>query len=88
MPRIKSAKKRMRQSEKRNEQNRAQRSKLRSAVRRVRAAGSADEAATAYTDAAKLLDRAGRKNLIHPNVAARTKSRLTKAVAAKAAPAS
>jgi small subunit ribosomal protein S20 len=79
VPRIKSAKKRMRQSEKRNEQNRAKRSQLRTAVKRARAAG--DAAAPAMGEAVSLLDRAGRKNLIHPNKAARLKSRLAKAAA-------
>ena len=33
-------------------------------------------AETEYRDAAKKLDRAGARNIIHPNKAARTKSRL------------
>jgi ribosomal protein S20 len=40
------------------------------------AAGAEVEAA--YAEAVKLLDRAGRKHLIHPNAAARQKSRLAK----------
>ena len=40
-----------------------------------------DEAKRAYDEAVKLLDRAGRKHLIHPNAAARHKSRLAKLVA-------
>lgn len=84
MPRIKSSKKRMRQSEKRAAQNRAQRSALRTAVKRVRTAASPEEATQAYQQAVSLLDRAGRKNLIHPNSASRQKSRLAKSVAPKA----
>ena len=80
MPRIKSAKKRMRQSVKRTAANRAQRSKLRTALKKVRAAAG-EEAKRAYDEAVKLLDRAGRKHLIHPNAAARQKSRLAKVVA-------
>ncbi len=80
MPRTDSAKKQMRQSRHRAAQNRMQRSQLRTALRKVRAAGSAAEAGKAYADATKLLDRAGRKKLIHPNAAARQKSRLAKAV--------
>ena len=34
--------------------------------------------AAAYQEAAKLLDRSGRKRIIHPNTAARQKSRLAK----------
>lgn len=83
MPRTKSAKKAMRQAKSRTERNRAQRSQLRNAVKKVRAAGTAEEAAKAFASAQTVLDRAGRKNLIHRNTAARQKSRLAKAVAAK-----
>lgn len=78
MPRIKSAKKRQRQTAVRTTRNKAQRSALRSAVKRVRTAETADETAKAFVAAQTLVDRAGRKNLIHRNVANRTKSRLAK----------
>ena len=81
MPRIKSAEKRLRQTKTATARNKAQRSQLRSAIKKVRTAGTPAEAAAAYKTAAQLLDRAGRKNLIHRNVASRTKSRLAKAVA-------
>ena len=61
----------------------AQRSTLRNAVKKVRAATTPAEAKEAYGTAAQLLDRAGRKNLIHRNTASRMKSRLAKAAAAK-----
>ena len=77
MPRIKSAKKRMRQAVARAAQNRTHRSKLRTALKKVRSATGA-EARAAYAEAVKLLDRAGRKHLVHPNAAARQKSRLAK----------
>ena len=80
MPRIKSAKKRMRQAKTHAALNRTQRSKLRTVIKKVRAA-AAGEAASAYAEAVKILDRAGRKRLIHPNAAARQKSRLAKLVA-------
>jgi small subunit ribosomal protein S20 len=83
VPRTKSAKKQMRQSRHRAARNRAQRSQLRTALRKVRAASSGTGAAEAYAEAATLLDRAGRKKLIHPNAAARQKSRLAKAVKTK-----
>ncbi|HEY3280604.1 MAG TPA: 30S ribosomal protein S20 [Gemmatimonadales bacterium] len=79
MPKIKSAKKAMRQARSRQERNRTQRSALRTAVKRVRAATAAT-AATAYVVASRLLDRAARKGLIHKNTAARHKSRLAKLV--------
>ena len=75
MPQIKSAKKAMRQAKTRTARNRAQRSALRTALKRVREA-SGPAAAEAYTVAARLLDRAARKGLIHANNAARHKSRL------------
>jgi small subunit ribosomal protein S20 len=70
----------MRQGRARHERNRAQSSALRSAVKRVRAATAPDQASEAYKIAARLLDRAARKNLIHPNNAARHKSRLAAVV--------
>ena len=84
MPRTKSAKKAMRQSKARNERNRVQRSQLRTAIKKVRAAGSPEEASQAYAAAVALIDRAGRKNLIHRNTARRQKSRLGKLTAAPA----
>ena len=83
MPRLKSAKKAMRKSRTANERNRARRSQLRTALKRVKSAASAKEAQEAYKEAARLLDRAGRKNLIHRNTASRAKSRLAKMVAGK-----
>jgi small subunit ribosomal protein S20 len=76
VPQIKSAKKAMRQARSRTVRNKAQRSELRTAVKRVRAAATAEAATKAYAVAAKLLDRAARKGLIHRNNAARHKSRL------------
>ena len=82
VPRIKSAKKRMRQAVTHTKVNRAQRSELRTALRKVRAAAG-DAAKQAYDEAVTLLDRAGRKRIIHPNAAARQKSRLAKLVSGK-----
>lgn len=80
MPRIESAKKAMRQGRARHERNRAQSSALRTALKRVRSATSAEQANDAYRIASRLLDRAARKGLIHPNNAARHKSRLAAVV--------
>ena len=82
VPRIKSAAKRMRQGRARAIHNRTHRSELRTALRKVRAATGA-EAAAAYADAVKLLDRAAQKSIVHKNAAARQKSRLAKLVATK-----
>jgi small subunit ribosomal protein S20 len=83
MPKIRSAKKQMRQSRKRRVTNRAQRTTLRSALKRVRTATTEAAARTAYHLAERLLDRAARKGLIHRNTAARHKQRLSKLVGAK-----
>lgn len=79
MPTTKSAKKRLRQSEERRLRNRSTRSTLRTYVRRVLAAIEANDAVKAREElrlATIRLDRAGTRGLIHPNKAARIKSRL------------
>jgi small subunit ribosomal protein S20 len=75
----KSAIKRHRQSLRRGERNQARRTAARSAVRKAReliTEGSRDEAAVAVNSAASILDRAANKGTLHPNNAARRKSRL------------
>lgn len=84
MPRIRSAKKRLRQSRKHAVENRVQRSALRSAIRKVRGAASPAQAKAALLRAERLLDRAARKRLIHPNTAARHKARLHQLIGQKA----
>ncbi len=76
MPRSKSAKKHQRQTKVRQATNRAARSRVRTAVKQVRAAGTPEDHASAFASAEKALDRAARKNLMHPNAAARLKRRL------------
>lgn len=91
MPTTKSAHKRLRQSLERRAKNRAAKSAVKTQVRKVRQAVAAGDLAAAETElrlATKKLDRAGAKRVIHPNAAARTKSRLSHLIkAAKAAPA-
>jgi small subunit ribosomal protein S20 len=75
----KSAKKRHRQSLERRAKNRAIKSAIKTQIRKVRQAVTAGDIATAEKElrlAAKKLDWAGAKRTIHPNAAARTKSRL------------
>lgn len=74
MPRIKSAKKRMRQARARTEHNRAQRSAIKTAVKKARSETTKENVANAM----QVLDRGARKGLIHRNAAARRKSRLAK----------
>lgn len=80
MPNVKSAIKRVKKSEAQRARNRRDRSRLRTALKRVLGAAEAsEEERTAELRAAtSLLDRAARKGLIHPNKAARDKSRLSR----------
>ena len=83
MPNSESAKKRLRQNKTRNAHNRAVRSNVRGQIRKVReavAAGNVEEGQAALQLASKRLDQAAAKGVIHSNAAARTKSRLSKAV--------
>lgn len=50
---------------------------MRGAIKKVRQASSPEEATAALQNATSLLDRAAAKHLIHPNKAARLKSRLS-----------
>lgn len=78
MPRSASAKKHQRQTKTRTAANRAQRSQLRTAVKAARTAATPEQRQAAVKAAERMLDRAGRKGIIHPNTAARTKKRLAK----------
>ena len=83
MPTTKSAYKRLRQDTIRRERNRAARQSIRTQVRKVRDAVKTADVAKAETElkaAARLLDRAAARRLVHRNMAARTKSRLSAAV--------
>ena len=83
MANSKSAKKRIRQSRKRRDHNRNQRSRLKTAIKNVHAADSGEDATEAFRQASALLDRFSRRNLLHPNKAARKKSQLAKIVQEK-----
>jgi small subunit ribosomal protein S20 len=87
----KQAIKRHRQSLRRFERNRARRGAARTAVRRAReliVAGNVEEAQAAILAASSILDRAASKGVLHPNNAARRKSRLVRQLhAAQASPA-
>lgn len=76
---MKSAKKRVRQNTKRRERNDARRRALKQAVKRFRKAEAASdkaEAQAAMPEIVKAADKAAQRNVIHPNRAARIKSRL------------
>ena len=79
MPNIASARKRLRQSLKRRERNRAVKNELKTEIRKVREtaeAGKLQDAETQFRVAVAKIDRAASKRVIHPNRAARLKSRL------------
>ncbi len=78
-----SAQKRHRQSLKRHDRNQAIRSRVRTFIRRVReslAVRDADQAAQRLQSAARAVDKAVTKGVLHRNTAARRISRLTLAV--------
>jgi len=83
MPNTKSAKKRHRQSLVRRTRNRAAKSVIKTQVRRLREAIAAGEVETANAEfrlTAKKLDQTAARGIIHANVAARLKSRLSAAL--------
>ena len=80
MPQHKSAKKRMRQDKKRRARNRAVTSEVKSAIKKATTAAGTDAAAKELSKAESVIDRAGKKGVIHWKTAARRKSRLAKRV--------
>jgi small subunit ribosomal protein S20 len=85
MPNTKSAKKRLLQNSVRRLRNRSARQAVRTQCRKVREAVVANDVALAENEfrlAVKTLDRAGARRIIHPNAAARLKSRLSAKVKA------
>lgn len=83
LPNIKAAEKWSRQSEKRTVRNKDAATRLKTLYKK--AAGSGDAQERPAVESA--FDKAASKGIVHPNKAARKKSRLAKAVAAAAAPA-
>ncbi len=84
MANIKSAQKRIRKTARQQERNRRLSSRLRTAVKTLRqtiAAGDAEAARKLLPETTGLIDSTAGKRIIHRNAAARTKSRLTQAVA-------
>jgi small subunit ribosomal protein S20 len=78
MPRSRTVLKRQRQTEVRRVRNKSARSELKTLERKVRAGG--DTAAADLRNLQRELDQAAAKGVIHPNKAARKKSRLAKLV--------
>ena len=85
MANIKSQIKRNRQNELRRVRNKSARSALRTRVKRFLEAteqGDRDTAERLYREAAKALDQAASKGVIHKNAAANKKSRLARRLTA------
>jgi small subunit ribosomal protein S20 len=84
LPNIKAAEKWMRQTEKRTTRNKDTKTRLKTIYKKAVATGDAE----AGRDVESAFDRAASKGVIHPNKAARKKSRLAAAIKrAAAAPA-
>lgn len=81
----KSAIKRIRQTATRTERNRAEKSRMKSTRKKALVAiesGNKEEAEKAASAFASVVDRAAKRNLIHPNKAANLKSKTARAIAA------
>jgi small subunit ribosomal protein S20 len=84
MANIKSAKKRIRQSEKRRDHNRIYKAAARTYIKKARRlidAGNLEEAEQVVRQASAVLDKAGRRHVVHPRNAARRKGRIMAALA-------
>lgn len=84
MANIKSQIKRNRQNETARLRNKQVRTRIKSYSRKFRealAAGEKDAATTAYQEAAKVLDKAASKGVLHKNTAAARKSKMAKSLA-------
>ena len=74
----KQSAKRIRTNEKARQANKRDRSAMKTAVRKVLVATSPETGAASLPDAMKKIDKAAKKRVIHPNAAARLKSRLAR----------
>jgi len=87
MANIKSQIKRNKQNEKRGDRNKTVRTALKTSTKKARAAvtaGDAEEAIARQREAARALDKAVAKGIVHKRTAARRKSRLAKAASSAA----
>jgi small subunit ribosomal protein S20 len=80
MANIKSQIKRNRQNAVRAARNKAVRSELKTRVKAVTSVPAGEDVGETYRSAQKRIDMAVSKGLLHPNTAARRKSRLAKRV--------
>ena len=85
MPNTKSAAKRHRQSIKRRDRNRSAKTEVKTQIRKVRelvANGDGEGASEQFRLTAKTVDQAAASGIVHKNLAARVKSRLSDALKA------
>jgi len=88
MPHTRSAKKQQRKVAKRRLHNRSVKSTLKTQIKKFLAtaeSGSPEELRKEYNLAAKKLDKAAAKRVVHPNLAARKKSQLARVLHEKGA---
>ncbi len=87
MPHTRSAKKNLRKAEKRRIANRAAKKSIKKQIKVFQdaVAGPLEDLKKQYDLTAKRLDQAAAKRIIHPNMAARKKSQLARAVNEKQA---
>ncbi len=91
MPHTRSAKKQLRKNKKRRLLNRAIKKAIKTQIKKVQdvaQSGTVEQLREEYNVAAKKLDKAAAKRVVHPNLAARKKSQLARLVHQKAHPSS
>ncbi|GIW78670.1 MAG: 30S ribosomal protein S20 [Gemmatales bacterium] len=88
MPHTRSAKKRLRQNVKRRLYNRSNKRAIKTQIKKVLAAletGEAEQVQKEFRLAVKKLDKAAARRILHPNTAARKKSKLARVINRKLA---
>lgn len=87
MPNIKSVVKDVKKSRERRLRNLATRSRIKTSVKKTKSAmdSGAENTVALLNETISIVDKAAKRGIIHPNAAARRKSRLMKRANAKAA---
>lgn len=87
MPNIKSVVKDVKKSRERRMRNLDAKSRIKTFIKKTKSAQDASDATSAalLTETISIIDHAAKRGIIHPNAAARRKSRLMKRANAKAA---
>jgi small subunit ribosomal protein S20 len=87
LPNIKSVVKDVKKSRERRARNQDTKSRIKTFVKKTKAAMDAksEQTATLVNETVSIIDKAAKRGIIHPNAAARRKSRLMKRANVKAA---